>query len=66
MVSLSNQDAWGVVYGDPSGEPKDLEIIQVFATEERARQEALNLSFHNDGDPFYFVMPVYRKQEIDK
>lgn len=63
---MSKQQAWGVVYGDPSGEPKDLEIIQVFAREERARQEALNWSFHNDGDPFYFVMPVYRKREIDQ
>lgn len=59
-------DAWGVVYGNRNGTADEMTIVAAYATEEVAESEALNWSFNNDGDPNYFVMPLYRKESAEK
>lgn len=65
MKAEKNQpkvDAWGVCYGNRNGTADEMEIVAAYATEEAAEREALNWSFNNEGDPNYFVMPLYRKE----
>lgn len=55
------EQAWGVCYGDPDDLIENIEIVSVHATEDQAQEEAFNWSMSNEGDPNYFIMPVYKK-----
>lgn len=61
-MSEQQVDAWGVCYGDPNAKTEEeLVLIEAWKTYEGAYSSALNWQHHNEGDPNYIVMPLYRK-----